>query len=342
MKIWCAIASVVGGTVTGIAVLVMTAWAVLAIHYSNLPGPGWRTGAAVAFGGGVLALFGLVRPWRRAVSLFFLVFAAVVLWWLTIPAANQRDWQPDVAVLPSAMIDGDRVTVRNIRDLVYRTETDFTPRYYDKTFDLNKLDGLDLIAVYWMGDAIAHIMLSFEFGGEYLTVSIETRKERDERYSSLLGFFKQYELIYIVGDERDLVGVRTTYRNPPEDVYLYRTRMDPPRTRALFLEYLREINDLTREPAWYNTLTTNCTTDIVRRARLAGTALPRSWKILLSGYVPEYLYDLGGLDTSLPFAELRARSRVNDRARAASQDPAFSLRIREGLPGMHPQPGRGA
>ena len=134
------------------------------------------------------------------------------------------------------MIAGDRVTLRNIRDFDYRTETDFTPRYYDRTFDLQQLDSVDLIAVYWAGDAIAHIMVSFGFAGQdFVTFSIETRKERTEGYSAIKGFFKQYELIYVVGDERDLIGVRTTYRQPREDVYLYRTRIPPERARSLFL-----------------------------------------------------------------------------------------------------------
>jgi len=317
---------------TGLLFLGTAAWAVLAIYYSNLPGALWRTAAAIVFGGGSLALFALTRSWRRALQGYVILLAMVVAWWSAIPASNDRDWQPDVAVLPSATIEGDRVTLHNIRNISYRSETDFTPRYYDKTFDLRKLDAVDLIAVYWMGDAIAHTMLSFGFEGDYVTFSIETRKERGEGYSAIKGFFKQYELIYVAGDERDLIRVRTTFRRPPEDVYLYQARVVPQRARSLFLEYLDEINRLTREPAWYNTLTTNCTTDIIRNLRLAGGTIPRSWKILLSGYLPEYVYERGGLDTSLPFPELRRRSLINDRARAADQDPAFSLRIREGLP----------
>ena len=140
----------------------------------------------------------------------------------------------------------------------------------------------------------------------------------------------------MVGDERDLIRVRTNYRRPPEDVYLYPGRPAPARARALFLEYVEAINRLAREPAWYNTLTTNCTTNIFRHVRLAGQTVPRSWKILLSGYVPEYVHEHGGLNQRLPFPELRARSRVNGRAKAADQDPAFSLRIREGLPAPSP------
>ena len=225
------------------------------------------------------------------------------------------------------------MTLHNIRLLRYRTETDFERHYYDKTFDLARLEEVDLIAVYWMGDDIAHVMVSFGFGGEdFVTVSIETRKERGEGYSTLKGFFKQYELIYVVGDERDLIRVRTDFREPPEDVYVYRTRMPPENRRALFLEYVRQINALHARPQWYNTLTTNCTTNVVRHTRAYGGLARYNWRVLLSGHAPRYAYDLGGLDTSLPFEELRRMSLVNPKARAAGDAPDFSRRIREGLP----------
>ena len=159
---------------------------------------------------------------------FAVVFAVVLLWWTSIEPSNERDWQTDVAVLPYATRDGDLVTLHNVRNFDYRTsDQDFAPRYDDRTFDLRELDAVDLIAVYWMGDAIAHIMVSFGFAGEHVAISIETRKEKGEAYSSIAGFFKRYELIYVVGDERDLIRVRTNYRRPEEQVYLYRTRMKP-------------------------------------------------------------------------------------------------------------------
>jgi hypothetical protein len=316
-----------------LSVLCMTAWGGLAIYYSDLPGETLRTALAAGFGLGTAAAFLILPNRRRTLAGFLVAFGLLLGWWLSIAPRNDRDWQADVAVLPAAAIDGDRVTIRNIRNFQYgEHDEDFVPRYYDKTFDLRTLDALDLIAVYWMGDAIAHIMLSFGFGGEHVTFSIETRKERGESYSSLAGFFKQFELIYVVGDERDLIGVRTTYRRPPEDVYVYRTRAQPDAIRRLFLEYVDAVNRLTKEPAWYNTLTTNCTTAVFRHVRIVGHAVPRSWKILLSGYVPEYVYERGTLDRTLPFPELRRRSLVNERARAAGRAEDFSRRIREGLP----------
>lgn len=235
-----------------------------------------------------------------------------------------------MAVLPYAEISGDMVTVRNIRNFTYRSETDYQPGYYDKTFDLKKLDSVDLIAVYWMGDAIAHIMLSFGFEDQdYLCFSIETRKEQGEEYSTLKGFFRQYELIYVVADERDLIRLRTDYRNPREEVYLYRTRMPQENAQKLFFEYIKTINSLRNKPEFYNTLTTNCTTDVVRHFQSFGGRMRYNWKILLSGYTPLYAYEIGGLDDTLPFEELRARSYINPKAQVIGDAPDFAVKIRE-------------
>jgi hypothetical protein len=321
----------------GLVVVGMTAWAALAIYYSDLASPSLRTGLAAAFALGTLAAF-LFLPNRRWTLLGFgAAFAGVLLWWMSIEPSNERDWQPDVAVLPYATQDGDLVTLHNIRNFDYRTEQDFAPRYYDRTFDLRALDAVDLIAVYWAGDAIAHIMVSFGFAGEHVAFSIETRKERGEAYSSLAGFFRKYELIYVVGDERDLIRVRTNYRRPEEQVYLYRTRAAPQNARRLFLEYIDRINRLKEQPEFYNTLTTNCTTDVWSLVRALSNQFPLDWRVLLSGYFPEYAHAQGSLDTDLPFERLRSISLINDKAHAADQDPEFSERIRAGLPRPPPR-----
>ena len=214
-----------------------------------------------------------------------------------------------------------------------------TPRWETRTYDLSKLDSADVIAVYWAGKAIAHVMVSFGFAGkDYLAVSIETRKEKGESYSTLAGFFRQYELYYVVADERDVIGVRATYRQPQEDVYVYRTNAPIENIRRVFLDYIKSMNDLRERPSYYNTLTTNCTTSILFHTRMNPESPPMSWKVLLSGYVPDYLYDLGRIDTSRPFAELEKLSLVNARAHAADRDPAFSQRIRVGLPNPRVMP----
>ncbi len=316
-----------------IAILAVTAWCAFALALSPLRAQaaaivmglcGASTAIAIVFG----------RQLRVALPLFALAVVAFAVAWSTVKPSNDRDWQPDVAMLPYATFDGDMVTIHNIRNFDYRTETDYTPRYYDKTFDLRELDSADLITSYWMGDAIAHVMLSFGFAErDFVTVSIETRKEKGESYSTVNGFFRQYELIYIVGDERDLVRLRTNYRkDPPEEVYIFRTNAPKENVRRLFLDYFKTINSLRDQPQFYNTLTTNCTTNVVRHTKVNPGGGHYSWKVLLSGYAPLYAYERGRLDRSIPFAELKQRSHINDAAHAADQDPEFSRRIREGLP----------
>jgi Domain of unknown function (DUF4105) len=313
-------------------------WGALAIYYSDLESLAVRvaaTGLFILIGLTALAGFAS-RRWRwRALPAYAVLFAILVAWWNTIQPSNDRLWQTDVAVLPYATFDGDLVTVHNIRNFNYRTETDFTPAYYDKTYDLRQLDSVDLLAVYWMGPAIAHTFLSFGFSGKhYLAVSIETRKEQGEDYSTIKGFFKQYELYYVVADERDVIRLRTNYRrDPPEEVYLYRLRGTQESGQKFFMEYMNQINALKEHPEFYNTATTNCTTTIWFNSLVNPGHPPFSWKLLLSGHVPEYLYDMGRLDTTVPFAELQKRSLINFRAQAADQDSDFSRRIREGLPG---------
>jgi len=318
----------------GCVLLGMILWGTLAIVYSNIPSAALRTALSWAFALGSLAVLLFFRPRRRTVFVFLTVFAVVLLWWLWIPPVQDRDWQPDVAVLPYATFEGDLVTIHNIRNNDYRSETDYTVRYYDKTFDLAKLQTADLFISFWGSPYIAHTIMSFGFGGDdYVAISIETRKSKDEEYSAIKGFFKQYELYYVVSDERDVVRLRTNYRG--EDVYLYRFNARPELIRAVFLDYFTYINHLKEQPEWYNALTHNCTTAI--RGHVVPHTLTRrwpSWKLLVNGYLDERLYETKVVDQSLSFAELKARSHINDRAKAAADAPDFSQKIRAGLPGM--------
>jgi hypothetical protein len=312
--------------------MALTVWGSLAIYYSNLP-PLIRPAGGLLFGLCSVCVLVLVRPFRRAVVAFLIGFAAVLLWWLTIPASNERDWQPDVAVLPYAVINGDTVTIHNIRNCDYRSETDYTVRHYDRTINLATLRSMDLFLIYWGSPRIAHTMVSFGFdGGDYVCFSIETRKSMGKEYSAIKGFFKQYELTYVVADERDVVRLRANYRN--EDVYLYRLKASPERAQLVFLSYLRKVNRLKDCPEWYNALTSNCTTNIRAHTAPYNPDAKLDWRILINGYVDEFIYEQGILDQSLPFSELKARSYVNIRSKTADRDPGFSQRLREGLPGF--------
>jgi hypothetical protein len=270
---------------------------------------------------------------RIASTSALLLLAVFLAWWFGRKPSNDRDWQAPVAQLPWAQIEGDTVMLHNIRNFAYRSETDYSPAWYDKSFDLRQLEGIDLVTSYWMGPDIAHVFVSFAFaGGEHLAVSIETRTEKGEGYSTLKGFFRQYELYYVVADERDVIGLRTNYRrDPPEDVYVYRVKGTPEANRRFFLEYINQINALKAKPAFYNTLTTNCTTNIWLNSHVNPEHLPFSWKILASGHVPEFLFEHGRLDAAdLPFAEIQRRAHINSRAQAAGSATDFSQRIRSG------------
>jgi hypothetical protein len=322
----------------GVVLAGMAVWSTMAIYYSNLPAQWLRTLAAAVFALGLVVVLVRVRPWRAVQLVFLVAFGAVVVWFLFTPPSNDRDWQPDVAVLPYADINGDTVTVHNIRNCDYRSETDYTARHYDKTFDLAKLQAVDFFLVYWGSPLIAHTMLSFGFeGGDHLCFSIEARKEKGEAYSAIRGFFRQYELTYIIADERDLIRLRTNFRG--EQVYLYRLDTDPALARLVLLDYLQQVNRLRDHPEWYNALTSNCTTNI--RGHTKPYVRKTRWdsRILVNGYIDQLGYAVGSIDHSLPFDDLKARSLINERAKAAGDGPEFSTRIREGLPGF-PDPSR--
>jgi hypothetical protein len=311
---------------------IAVAWGSAALWFDG-PAARWLAGAlAAGFGALCLGALFSVRPYRRALLAVTVVCAIVVGWWLSIPPRTDRDWMPDVARSPTATIEGNRVTVHNVRNFDYRSETDYTERWETRSFDLDQLLGVDLFLCFWGPSEIAHTIVSWEFAdGSHLAVSIETRKERGESYSAVRGFFRQFEVYYVVADERDVVRLRTDYRG--ERVFLYRLRTPPEEARALLLDYLREINELAQRPRWYNALTHNCTTAIRYHARQVGLARPLDWRLFANGHLDELGYERGMLDTSLPLEELRRRSDITDRATAVGLEPHFSARIREGLPG---------
>lgn len=312
--------------------LALTAWAAGCLY---VDGPESRLAAgllAVGFALAVVALMVLVRPVRRLWAVFLLLFLAVQVWWLGIEPSNDREWLPSVAHPATARVDGDLVTIENVRNFHYRSETDFDERWETRQYDLSKLTGIDMFLSYWGSPMIAHTITSWEFeGGQHLAVSIETRMEVGEGFSAVLGFFRQFELFYVAADERDLIALRTNHRG--EQVFLYRLTASKAMARAMLLEYLQEMNHLAEHPRWYNALTHNCTTAIRKHAQSVAPGNPFSWKILVNGFIDQLGYERGTIDTSLPFEELRQRSDVTERGRAAGDDRDYSRLIRDGLPG---------
>jgi hypothetical protein len=283
----------------------------------------------------VAAVLIKVRPLVLAVVVCFGLFACVLGWWLTLEPSNEGNWQGDVAQTPWAEVDGDKVTIHNFRNFGYITESNYIPHWETRTVDLSQLQFVDFYMDYWGFPAIAHTMVSFEFANSLpVVMSIETRKQVGQSYSAILGFFRQYTLIYVIGDERDIIRVRTNYRN--EDLYLFRSRSIPSGGRKIFLSYLESANRLRVQPQWYNALDSNCTTDILPHAAAVGTRDPIrfNWRIVLNGYIDEMLYQDGVLAGDLPFDELKRRALIDQAAKAAGDSPDFSRLIRVNRPGF--------
>jgi hypothetical protein len=324
----------VGGLLFAVVGIIPAAWAFGAVWFDGPFGAGNKIAAAMVAVAFMVVLF-FVRPFWRKLGVFAVLFAGVLMWWLTIKPTQDSDWQPDVAQKAWANIQGDEVTLHNVRNCDYRTEADYTPHWETRTVRLSQITGIDLAVNYWGSPWIAHPIVSFQFAdAPPLCFSIETRKKLGQTYSTIGGLYRQFELIYIVADERDVIRVRTNYRKS-EDIYLYRTTISPVDARERFLEYIRSLNVLRDKARWYNAITTNCTTSI-RTQHAATERMPWDWRILVNGKADELLYERGVLDHSVPFAQLKQRAYINARAQAANDAPDFSERIRTHLVGSPP------
>jgi hypothetical protein len=322
----------IGGLLMAVVGLIAAAWAFGAVWFDAPFGAYNKLAAALLATTFVVVLI-FVRPFWRKLGVFVALFAGVLIWWLTLSPTNEADWQPDVAQQASADIQGDEVTFHNVRNCDYRTETDYTPHWETRTVRLSRITGIDLAIDYWGSPWIAHPIVSFQFAdAPPLCFSIEVRKKLGQTYSAIGGLYRRFELIYIVADERDVIRLRTNYRK--ENIYLYRTTISPTQARERFLEYIDSLNALRNKPRWYNAITTNCTTSI-RAQHPPNERMPWDWRILLNGKGDELMYERHLIVTDgLPFTELKTRSLIDARARAANDSPDFSKLIREGLPGM--------
>ena len=318
-------------------VCLLSAWGAFALWF-QVPG-GWvleslAVGLWIAF-----TLLILVVLWRGRLAMgvvsFAVAFAVLLTWWSLIQPSNNRLWADDVAQRTTGIVDGDHVTLHNVRNFDWRTKTDYTQRWETRTYDLRRLNSLDMILSYWSLPAIAHVLISFGFDdGEHVVFSVEIRREKTESFSEIGGFFKEFELSIIACDERDVIRVRTNVRG--EDDYLYRLRMPVDDIRSLFLAYVGQANDVARKPRFYNTVTANCTTIIYHMMKRIVGHLPLDYRLLLSGYLPGYAYKVGGLDTRYSLEELRVLGRITERAKESDRRPTFSADIRAGIPPLEP------
>lgn len=268
---------------------------------------------------------------RAALAIAGITALALAVVLLSRHPSNARDWAVDQSRLPSSSFAGDSVHVRNVRDIHYRSTTDFDVAWDDRAYDLRQLESVWFVVEPFSGrKGPAHTFVSFGFAdGQYVAISVEIRKEKGEHFSAVGGALRNYELMYVVGDERDLIKLRSNYRR--DSVFLYRAVTTPAKARALFVSMLTRANELGAHPEFYNTLTSTCTTNIVRHVNeITPKRVPFSYKVLLPAYADELAYEVGLLDTTVPFAALRARAKINARALRYADSASFSRLIRTG------------
>lgn len=312
--------------------VVLWLWCSVALYFTLLPDEQMAAIASGIFAFAIPLILFLVPRRNLALVLIILSYIAVTTAWMTMPASNDRDWMPSVAKMPYAITQGNQVAVHNIRNFDYRTEFDFSENYYDKIYHLDELESLSFLLSYWGGGkTFAHTILSFGFSnGDYLAVSAETRLEKGEPQALLPGFFNQYEMIYILADERDVIRLRTNFRKvEPEEVYLYPTTLSKQEIRQVFEVIMARVNKLYQQPEFYNTITQNCFTTL--RADFNSIAPPKNrfdWRIVANGYSDEMLYENGTIDTVLSFPEAKQYFYINQYVSHDNRLVDYSKRIR--------------
>jgi hypothetical protein len=308
-------------------------WGAFALWYQAPGGQALKSLSVLLWAGFNVTL--LIALWQGRTVLgvlaYAIAFGALLAWWQRIQPSNHRIWADDVAQMTTGTIEGNRVTLHNVRNFEWRGNTEYTQRWETRHYELDRLNSVDMIMSYWTGPAIAHMLISFGFEtGDHVVFSVEIRRQSREGFSEIGGFFKEFELSVIAADERDVIRVRTNVRG--EDDYLYRIRMPVSDMRSLFLAYIDEANTLVRTPRFYNTITVNCTTLVYHMMKRIVGYLPLDYRLIFSGYLPEYVYRVGGLDNRYSLAALRALGRITDRAKQADRSDAFSADIRKGIP----------
>ncbi|MGI9371271.1 MAG: Lnb N-terminal periplasmic domain-containing protein [Hyphomicrobiales bacterium] len=320
-------------SITAVIIASSALWADLAFWYRLPVNDTIRLAICSLFGIYATAtLILLFTKWRLpSIGIYSLTFMLVLAWWVTIHPSKNADWSPDVSRQVTGSISENILTLKNVRDFQWRSDDEFTEQWVTRSYDLNKLRTTDLFLSYWAGPEMAHVIMSFGFDdGKYIAWSIEVRRKRGGDFSPIADLFKSSPLVIVAAEERDVVGVRTNVRG--EDVQLYRMRTSPKDARKMLMGYVQRANALSEKPAFYNSLTTNCTTAIVQIARAVGSKIPFDWRLLVNGYLPEYIYENGAVNDTYSLDELRTLSHISQKAIAAGLTDQYSTIIRADVP----------
>jgi hypothetical protein len=321
-----------GLALVSVVMLLCSLWGALALWFRISDEKALKALSAAswaAFGAGAL-----LAAWRghaaAGVLAQALAMAVLLTWWLRLRPTHAAQWADELAQLTTGVVEGNRITIHNVRNFEWRTSADYTPAWETRTYDLDALRSVDMIMSYWRGPAIAHMVVSFGFrDGAQVAFSVEIRRKKNQQFSEIGGFFKEFELGIIAADELDVIRLRTNVRG--ERVHLYRLQIPPAAKRSLFLGYVGEANALAARPRFYNTITVNCTTLVYQMMQRIVGRLPLSYRLLFSGYMPEYVYRVGGLDNAHSLEELRERGYISERAKQCTRTQDFSRRIRDGI-----------
>ncbi|MGA6134989.1 DUF4105 domain-containing protein [Acinetobacter dispersus] len=325
-----------------LCVILSSVWLCLALWIQQPLGSFFSRAAIVLWVLFALSLIGVyvsghLFSRRTDIIIYCVAFACSLAWYFSLDARQDRDWNPEVAEQLHYEKNGDIVQLHNVRNFDWHADGSYDIRWEDRSIDLNKITGINVITSYWMGPQIAHTLVSFDVSDQKpLVFSIEIRKEKGEDFSAIGGFFRKYELSLVASDEKDLIYTRSNIRH--EQVYLFPIRMPAPERKALFIEYLHKADELRAEAKWYNTLTSNCTTLVFDMVQAINPQrLPKDYRLLASGYLPNYLYDLKALNQNYSMKEWYRLAHINPRAEQYEQQPNqsseyFSDVIRTGLP----------
>jgi hypothetical protein len=310
LLVWCALASMLA--VSG----VVTAWMAGAIYYDVFRSAKWSRVVVAGWVISVIALFSILSPLWQPFLLLIATLMVFLVWWFRLRPRHDREWEPSVAMLPRAASNGDAITIESVRNFEYRSLDDFTPRYERRTYRLTNLKRADVVFFNWGIALMSHPVVVFDFGPDgRVCLSIEVRFRRGQQFSIIRSLYRQQELIFLVGDERDIILRRTKYGSPQE-AHMYRLNVTLEELRASFLDYINAVNQLHERPRWYHGLTANCTTSFYR---LPNSRRRRDWRVLANGRLDRALYEDGRLDRSLSFQELKRISYLNDVANAAPE-----------------------